>query len=273
MDNLILVDEFQDVSNQRVELIKALVNDDCNTKLFCVGDDWQSIYTFAGSEVRFFIYFGDCFSYPEKTFLDWNYRCSKTIVEASNQLISNNKERVDKIVKPTSNYGEYITVYEFPPDLKWQQYKKEQYEHAFRLIEELINAEVPQGDIMVLSRFRFEDTIFDNLQIKCMKNGYNHVRFNTVHGCKGQESMHVIILDLTSGTYGFPSEIIDSSVFDIVKSKSAKTENKLDAERRLFYVALTRSREYVYIYTQKGRESIFLNEIKDYIPNPARTTV
>ncbi|MBU4406845.1 MAG: UvrD-helicase domain-containing protein, partial [Candidatus Altiarchaeota archaeon] len=57
----VLVDEFQDVSNQKVELIKALVGDDSDTKLFCVGDDWQSIYAFAGSEVRFFIEFEDCF--------------------------------------------------------------------------------------------------------------------------------------------------------------------------------------------------------------------
>jgi len=264
----VLVDEFQDVSNQRFELIKTLVSDDNNTKLFCVGDDWQSIYAFAGSEVRFFIEFEDHFSYPEKTFLEWNYRCSKTIVAASNQLISNNKERVDKIVKAFSDNERAIILCEFQLYLKWQEYKKEQYEHAFCIINELVNNSVPIEDIMVISRFKFEDTIFDNLQIKCTNNGYGSVRFNTAHSCKGQEAKYVIILDVTSGTYGFPSEIVDSSVFDIVKSESAMTENKLDAERRLFYVALTRSKEGVYIYTQKSRESVFLNEIKDYLSEP-----
>ena len=260
-----LVDEFQDVSNQRVELIKTIVNDENNTKLFCVGDDWQSIYAFAGSEVRFFLDFQEHFSYPEKTFLEWSYRCKKTIVQASNTLIKNNIERVDKELKAKSTKEKQITLYRYPKYLGWQKYKVHQSNHALQKIREITDGGIPQEKILVISRFKFEDTIFDNVRIKSTNAGYNDVKYNTVHSCKGLEAKYVIILDVTSGRYGFPSDMTDDTIFDIVKTKTAKRNKKLDEERRLFYVALTRSKEHVYIYMQKGRESVFLNEINDYV--------
>ncbi|GAG83755.1 unnamed protein product, partial [marine sediment metagenome] len=101
----VLVDEFQDISYQRLELIKCFVNENSNTKLFCVGDDWQSIYQFTGSDVRFFVNFKDYFPNPEITYLNSNYRSSQTIVGMSNELIANNKKQITKETRstPSSN--------------------------------------------------------------------------------------------------------------------------------------------------------------------------
>ena len=86
----ILIDEFQDISNQRLELIKCFVNEKTNTKLFCVGDDWQSIYKFSGSELSFFVDFERFFEQPAVTNLKINYRSIKSIVDVSTKLINNN---------------------------------------------------------------------------------------------------------------------------------------------------------------------------------------
>src|SRR5690606_13123377 len=90
----ILVDEFQDVNNLQVELIKLLLTDD--TQLFCVGDDWQSIYGFRGSNVSYIIEFEKHFSNPSIIKLNLNYRSTENIVGASNEVIKRNKFKIDK---------------------------------------------------------------------------------------------------------------------------------------------------------------------------------
>ena len=94
----ILVDEFQDISKPRIELLKALLALNPKTKLFCVGDDWQSINGFAGSELDYFVKFDKEFQNPEELALRTNYRSSKVIVEMSNKLISYNKNKINKEV-------------------------------------------------------------------------------------------------------------------------------------------------------------------------------
>ena len=63
----ILIDEFQDISAQRYDLIQSLMSKNPNCKLFCVGDDWQSIMGFSGSNLDYFINFKDYFSHPERS--------------------------------------------------------------------------------------------------------------------------------------------------------------------------------------------------------------
>lgn len=267
----ILIDEFQDISNQRLELIRCFVNKDSKTKLFCVGDDWQSIYQFTGSEVRFFIDFGNYFEHPEITVLRKNYRCSKTIVDMSNLLISHNKRKINKEVKAVNNTEKKAFLYEI--DVTENHFSASELQlafnrmitHAFNVICGLLMAGEKQEDILVLSRFRRTVT---SLKIKCGARKINGIRFNTVHSSKGSEAKHVIILEVISGTYGFPCEIKDSCILE--PAKLNVSDNTFDEERRLFYVALTRSKRYLYIYTYKSRHSIFLDEIETYLEKQAQ---
>ena len=89
-----LVDEFQDVNKVQVQLLDEIIDD--KTQLFCVGDDWQSIYGFRGSEVEYIVNFKKYFPSSVIKKLDINYRSNDVIVNASNEVIKNNKFKIDK---------------------------------------------------------------------------------------------------------------------------------------------------------------------------------
>jgi DNA helicase-4 len=91
----------------------------------------------------------------------------------------------------------------------------------------------------------------------------NKVRLLTAHRSKGLEAKVVFLLNVTKGTYGFPSEIEDSSIYEPAR-ENYPTQDKKEEERRLFYVAMTRAIEDLYIYTWEPAMSEFLKEISDY---------
>ena len=267
----ILIDEFQDISKPRLEMIQSLLKCNPNTKLFCVGDDWQNVNGFAGSEVKYFVDFKNEFEYCEEIPLKTNFRCSKTIVDMSNQLISKNKNRTNKEVVyfEKNGVGCKAQVYVLPEssikDEKYRIYK------AMDVIRYLFEKKVDAKDILVLSRF---NRISDNFKRCCYGNnpripvadeyeGKKGINVCSVHKSKGLEAKYVIILDVVSGNYGFPSEIKDSSVFEIARNN--KNRDTFEEERRLFYVALTRSKEFIYIFTIKNNQSIFLQEINNFV--------
>ncbi|MHA2399007.1 MAG: UvrD-helicase domain-containing protein [Promethearchaeota archaeon] len=260
----VLVDEFQDISYQRLELIKCFVNDNSSTKLFCVGDDWQSIYQFTGSDVRFFVNFKDYFPNPEITYLNNNYRSSQTIVGISNELIAKNKKQIAKETRSNLDIGMQPVFIDFTSGFNYNF--KVQYENIYNLIQILLDDGVEPQEIMVLSRF---NKYLKGLEIYCGAKGvpteskHGGVRFYSAHKSKGSESQHVILTDMTSGLYGFPCEIQDSSVMEL--AKRFESDGFIDEERRLFYVALTRSKKFIYIYSLEQNNSIFLNEINPYL--------
>ncbi|MFW9950206.1 MAG: UvrD-helicase domain-containing protein [Candidatus Thorarchaeota archaeon] len=262
--NHVLVDEFQDISYQRLELIKCFVTDNSNSKLFCVGDDWQSVYQFTGSDVRFFVNFKDYFPNPEITYLNNNYRSSQTIVGMSNELISKNKQQITKEARSTHDPGMQPVFIDFTPKFNYDY--KIQYENIYNLIKILLDEDVEPQNIMVISRF---NKYLKGLEIYCGSRGipieseHSGVRFYSAHKSKGSESQHVIITDMTSGLYGFPCEIEDSAVMEL--AKRFESDGFIDEERRLFYVALTRAKKFLYIYSMEQNNSMFLNEINPYL--------
>ncbi|MFX0140217.1 MAG: topoisomerase DNA-binding C4 zinc finger domain-containing protein, partial [Candidatus Hodarchaeota archaeon] len=264
MYDQLLVDEFQDISYQRLQLIKGFVNENSNTKLFCVGDDWQSIYQFTGSDVRFFTNFDEFFANPEITYLKTNYRSSVRIVDLSNELISKNKDQMKKIINANKAIGQQPLFFEL--SRRFAYGFKSQIPHVYELVRKLVDEGVKPKKIMVLSRF---NKFLRELEIYCGARGIpteykeGGVRFYSAHSAKGSECKHVILTDITSGLYGFPCEIQDSSVMEV--AKRFKTQKYIEEERRLFYVAVTRSKKYLYLYSIEGNNSIFLDEIKPHI--------
>ena len=260
----ILVDEFQDISYQRLELIRAFVNEHSDTKLFCVGDDWQSIYAFTGSDVRYFTDFAEYFPHPEITHLTYNYRSSQKIVELSNKLIANNKNQIQKTVRSFNDVGQSPILYELANKFSFSY--KMRNPNVYNLIKILLSEGIEPKDIMVLSRF---NNSLKDLEILCGANNIptevkaGGIRFQSAHSAKGTESEHVILIDVLSGLYGFPCEIQDSSVMSLAKRFPSKSY--IEEERRLFYVATTRSKQYLYIFTVEDSRSMFLNEIDPFL--------
>ncbi len=279
----VLIDEYQDISAQRLKLIRKLLERNPVCKLFCVGDDWQSIMAFSGSNLDFFVNFGDYFQHPAINKIGTNYRNIKTIVEAGADLIKNNGNRqIQKAVRSNHNVTKPILVLESLHKSSYQkQYHEQTAEDCLNRIDEYLENEYAPSDILVLTRYmrtkiKGKTRFFQIVQTfadLAEKNGTriaidnarvsDAIRLLTVHKCKGLEARVVFILDVVSGDFGFPSEIEDHSILAPARDNSSLPE-QIEEERRLFYVAITRAKEDLYIYTQEKAKSEFLSEINNH---------
>ncbi|VVB53871.1 ATP-dependent DNA helicase Rep [uncultured archaeon] len=267
----ILIDEYQDISKQRYQLIKVLMTKNSNSKLFCVGDDWQSIMGFTGSNLELFIKFHNYFDHPARTDLLINYRSIKSIVDAGADLIENNGNRqLKKTTIAKYNDEKKIMVYSSSTGDKRTYYQQTAIHCANTIKEYLMKGYKPQ-DIMILCRIISKPDLINPLfkyskanKVFLTINSHNpqSVPLMSVHKSKGLQAKVVLVLSVDKDLYGFPCEIENPLIFE--PAMDTKYNNKEEEERRLFYVAITRSKEDVIIYTQKGAESIFLEEIKKH---------
>lgn len=269
----ILIDEYQDISQQRHDLIIELLKQNSNCKLFCVGDDWQSIMGFAGSDLDYFVDFEKYMDIkPATTWIQTNYRSTKTIVEAGNDIIKNNIKQISK--NPISNNRKekkiQIVLIQCATE---EQYHQLMIDDCIARIKNALNKDYGQNDILILSRYNHTFNHFhrESYQKKLKKNsiqiserGYikDKIRLVSVHRSKGLEARRVILLDLVEGDYGFPSRIEDPAILEPAKGK--KTYG-IEEERRLFYVAINRAKEDLIIYTWNKAPSRFLNEITRFV--------
>jgi DNA helicase-4 len=256
----ILVDEFQDISFQRYLLLKQFVNSKTQTKLLCVGDDWQSIYGFTGADMSIILNFQKSFEEPDTSFLQTNYRSTKAIVDVSNKVISKNTQKIEKDVKSANGAGKRPEVIVCPDETT-------QNEDVANRIEELLDKKEYPRDIMVLMRFNKNATSFKQvckerrIPVEDEHERTKGILVLTAHSSKGKEAKHVFVLNVTAGRYGFPCEIEEPTYLEVARRNSV--ERSLEKERRLFYVAITRSRENLAVYTLNGQSSVFIQEINN----------
>jgi len=276
----ILIDEYQDISAQRYELIKSLMNKNSNCKLFCVGDDWQSIMGFAGSDLDFFVNFSDYFDHPARTDLTINYRSVKSIVDTGAEIIKQNGSCQLK-KKTTANNKSLIPVkvYSFeqhsPHKSNYENqmvYYDQMVQHCINKIEVFHQNGYEPTDILILSRIvsniMLRNKLIDlsrtkGVNVSTESRYFNSIPFMSVHRSKGLQAKVVFIVDVVEGLYGFPSELENPDIFE--PAIKGRRKDKEEEERRLFYVAITRAKEEAIIYTQEGRESKFLDEIDEYV--------
>lgn len=244
----ILVDEFQDVNNLQVELIKLLLTD--NTQLFCVGDDWQSIYGFRGSNVSYIVEFEKHFENAKTIQLNLNYRSTQNIVGASNEVIKHNKFKVDKDVQASKKSEHKIVVYAGNTE-------DENIQFCFDKVKELLDDGINNDEILFLYR---RSKMFTPYYYR-FKNENIRIQGKTIHASKGLEAKIVFIIGLTEGNGGFPDIWLEDRIFQVIKK--ANHDLLMEEERRLFYVAITRAKDKLFLITQKGNESSFLKEIPE----------
>ncbi len=283
----ILIDEYQDISEQRYYLINELLKKNASCKLFCVGDDWQSIAGFSGSDLNYFINFHDFFRNNARTDLTVNYRSNKSVVETGIEIINHNSDKIVKETIAKNNEEGRIQIFVSNHEKEgFLGYYEEIAQNCLDDIQELINSESNNhkpNDIMVLTRMLSNSKLKDillkraeerNIPLYCPRDtnrlfsNKNKIPLMTVHGSKGLEAKTVFILDVCKGLYGLPCELEDSIIFNVAKNH--RIDDKESEERRLFYVAITRAKKDVIIYTQKSQESKFLNEISKYV---SRTSI
>ena len=95
----IIIDEFQDISEGRYGLINAFLRQNPNTKLFCVGDDWQAIYQFAGSDHKIMTGFAERFGKTTTLKLDLTFRYNDKIAEVSEKFVTKNPSQIPKDIR------------------------------------------------------------------------------------------------------------------------------------------------------------------------------
>ena len=242
----ILVDEFQDISAGRARLIQALRSQVQGAKLFCVGDDWQSIYRFTGSDIALTTEFEKHFGPTRKTALGLTFRFHDRIADFSSRFVQKNPNQLRKQLST-------VTTSDRPGVVVYMSGEKD--DPLPTILAEI----AAQGDasVFVLSRYKFNAP--ENLGALQREFPALGIRALTAHGSKGLEADYVAIVGLSSGKYGFPSEIADDPVLGMVLADGEAFEHSED--RRLFYVALTRARERVYLIADAASPSAFVREV------------
>jgi len=243
----ILVDEFQDVNSLQVKFLKCIMTPD--TQLFCVGDDWQSIYGWRGSEVEYIVDFQKHFENPRLIKLDINYRSNNTIVSASNEVIKHNKFKIDKDIRSLNMSGKKIYLY------CAKHADDDGVDVVLSKIKQFYDNGYKKEDVLIL--YRRSATAYPYRQ-KAKSMGLK-LNGKTIHSAKGLEAKVVFILGLVGGTYGFPNVWDQDRIFQYIKKSNF--ERQMEEERRLFYVALTRAKDELFLISEIGNESSFIKEI------------
>ncbi|MEH6613774.1 UvrD-helicase domain-containing protein, partial [Pseudomonas marincola] len=254
---LVIVDEYQDASAARARLLRAItVLPD--TFLTAVGDDAQSINRFAGADMSVMKNFVKFFGSGTELKLTMTFRCPVEICNVSNYFVQQNPIQITKVVTTTSSVsGKAIQCYaaESMDDLS------ELVKTTLTKIEAKLKTvwDLPRKpSIMLLGRYR-SDEPHNMAELRRICGPTIDLTFTTVHSSKGTEADYVLILNVIQGRKGFPSEIADDPILQCAMPEPEKYP--FAEERRLFYVALTRARRGVFIYTLEGRSSAFLSEL------------
>lgn len=269
----VIIDEFQDISIGRYQLVKAIKDANPSCKLFCVGDDWQSIYRFSGSDISLFKEFEQYFGNTEKIKIETTYRFSDPLINFSSNFILKNPNQTKKDLKGINNNKS--SIYKIVYSVSENQDDTYALQRIFN--ELLVSGKATGKEILILGRYSFDiGRIKNEGNIGGMNNdgktisyavktsdGEVHrlsAQFMTVHKSKGLEADIVIVINCNAGIRGFPSGISDDPVLNLLLSTADQFEN--GEERRLFYVAMTRARELVYFVTDASCKSKFITELE-----------
>lgn len=248
----VLVDEFQDISAGRLALLEALKGPD--VAYFLVGDDWQSIYRFAGSDVGLMSSCGDHLGFVKQRELGRTFRYGESIAAPSSAFVQRNPAQIRRVLRGReADAGDGVTIIT----------ETLAADGAERALAD-IAARVPPGQeatVLVLGRYR---SSVNGRRFRSPRSGI-HVETSTIHSAKGREADYAIVLDLVAGRLGFPATKEDDPLLNLVLSRSSAFPH--EEERRLFYVAMTRARRHVYLIADAANPSVFVRELLEEQPD------
>ena len=246
----VLIDEYQDVNSTQIKLIDILSPEN----LFCVGDPRQSIYGWRGSDLKYILNFEEKYPNCDIITLTKNYRSTKHIVELINRSIKN------------MGLADLESSLEGNKDIKLLKFNSEETESEF-VIQKIITSDIPRKDMFVLARTNRQlNELSQLMKLRGIKHivrsdeikktimaGENDVTLATIHAIKGLEAEMVFVI----GCHGinFPCKGSEHPVIDMVK---AEEYDKEEEERRLFYVAMSRARNNLYLTYSGSRPTNFI---------------
>ncbi len=245
----IIVDEFQDTSLIRVELIQAIYKH-CQAFVTAVGDDAQSIYHFSGCDLKIFLNFQDYFPNAKIVFLKNTYRNSQELIDISSQFINKNPLQIKKEMQSNISIKKpFRIIYYFNPQ---------------KALRRFLNKHLNESaDFLILSRnkkdiytYLSNDMKFDNNYLIYQNKQF---LFMTIHSSKGLESKYVLILNVSDSMLGIPNKIENHPILDYVQNP--EDNYPYAEERRVFFVGITRCKKITYLLVPWQNPSPFIKEI------------
>ncbi len=256
----IIVDEFQDISYSRMKFLQELISHG-NSKLFAVGDDWQAIYRFNGCDINIFLNFKDCFNDVTYNYITSTHRNSQELQDIAGPFIMKNPEQYKKNIQSDLRLSNPVRLMYFDDD---------KFNALINILYE-INKMNKNASVLLLGRnnkdiepFLIQGMYFTDKKtgtMKIEKFPYMNIKFKTAHASKGLEDEFVVIINADDSNLGFPNKIEDDILLNLVLA--SRNGFLYAEERRLWYVALTRTKTYTYILVNRNQPSEFVLEILD----------
>lgn len=248
----ILIDEFQDISGARMELIQALIRFGPHPCFTAVGDDWQAIYRFAGGKLELTTQFDRLVGSNTKTLLQKTFRYNNNIAEVAGRFVMQNPEQFKKHIQTHHSVSE-PQIYLL--DSRTAENKNEIEHRALQAVS-TIRKHDPSGSIAILARYRY---LLTNAQNHITTQHKNNINYWTFHGAKGLEADYCILLGFFKGKVGFPNQSKDEALLEALLP--SLDSYPYSEERRLFYVALTRAKKKSYLIADSVERSLFVDEL------------
>lgn len=264
----IIIDEFQDIARQRFNLTKRL-SEITKAKVVAVGDDWQSIYAFSGSDITLFTRFLQLMGAGTELKITHTYRNSQELIDIAGGFVQKNSAQIRKQLLSPKHLENPIVIEPFDDSVKMMSSLSTKVEE---IIGKIIDEFGPKSSILLIGRYNYDmyklykTGKFSELpgsRVKSEKYPTANITFMTAHSSKGLGYDNVVLINMFEGKFGFPCQIEDDPIIKLVMYEDKSMP--FAEERRLFYVAMTRTKNRVYIATPKHKPSRFLVElIKDY---------
>ena len=246
----VIIDEYQDISKSRFKLIDSLRQSN-DFKLFCVGDDWQSIYRFSGSDIGYILDFEKYWGPSEISKIETTYRFSQSLIDISSNFIMKNPKQIYKQIK-SQNFDYTFALEEI------QGYTEE---YSIRFMIGKLKDLPKNSTVFLIGRYNFDINLLKNfielnynfnietglVDVKYFKRPDLKIQYVTAHKSKGLQADYVFIINNKKGRMGFPSQIQDAHILKLLLESSDNFP--LAEERRLFYVAITRAKRKVFLVT------------------------
>ncbi|MGD9605717.1 MAG: UvrD-helicase domain-containing protein [Bacilli bacterium] len=271
----IFIDEYQDISLQRFNLAHKL-SLASNAKIIAVGDDWQSIFKFAGGNITLFTEFEKFAGTSKLITLLNTYRNSQELIDIAGGFVQVNPMQIKKELKSPKSIKNPVILMSYN-----DSYEKEAKKTPFvnmceaieQAIDDIVKRDGDKKEILLIGRFNFDGKILEgshlfsyyNGKVVCKKHPQTPIIFSTAHSSKGLGFNNVIIINGKDHYMGFPSKIEDDPIMKLVLKNNEEIE--YSEERRLFYVALTRTKNRVFIIVPQHAPSKFVLELKDKFTN------
>ncbi len=264
----IIIDEFQDIARQRFNLTKRL-SEITKAKVVAVGDDWQSIYAFSGSDITLFTRFLELMGAGTELKITHTYRNSQELIDIAGGFVQKNSTQIRKQLESPKHLENPMIIESFEDSFKPM---KNLAELVDKIIEKILKEFGEKTPILLIGRYNYDmfklynTGMFSELpsgKVKSKTFPNADITFMTAHSSKGVGYNNVILINLFEGKFGFPCQIEDDPIIKLVMYEDKSMP--FAEERRLFYVAMTRTKNRVYFATPRNRPSRFLVElIKDY---------